>query len=154
MLTILAKEKPQRAGQAGEKELPSDIAPLLVLDASGRVRQTYCYWEKHRGGLTRLHSASKSYSPLAIHVLDQGSAKDSWQRNGDQLAMEVATLIDSKPDEPWLVISHKDARQVDPKASILREVQTDHSRVHFLHWGAHQATNAFDLPPGKSLTVM
>lgn len=123
--------------------LPSDLAPLLVLDASGRVRQTYSHWEKHRGGLKRLRSAPKSYDRLTISVLDQGGGKDSWHKNGDQLAMEVATLIDSKPDEEWLVIHHKDARGVDPKHLICSYLQTDPSRVQFLHWGVHQATNEF-----------
>ncbi|WP_170373468.1 hypothetical protein, partial [Ruegeria arenilitoris] len=123
--------------------LPSDLVPLLVLDASGRVRQTYSHWEKQRGTLKRLRSAPKSYDQLIISVLDQGGGKDSWHKNGDQLAMEVATLVDSKPDEEWLVIHHKDARGVDPKDLICSYMQTDPSRVHFLHWGAHQATNEF-----------
>jgi hypothetical protein len=121
--------------------VPSDLAPILVLDASGRVRQTYAHWEKQRGGLVRLRSATKRYDPLTINVLDQGGGKDSWRKQGDQLAREIATVIDSKPDEPWLVVHHKDARGVDPKAAILRWMRSDMSRVHFIHWGAHQATN-------------
>ena len=123
--------------------LPEDIAPLLVLDASGRVRKTYSQWETHKGGLVRLPPAPKNYGPLTIHVLDQGGGKDSWQQNADTLAREVATLIDTKPDEEWLVVHHKDARGVDPKAEILRWLSTDKARVHFIHWGAHQATNAY-----------
>lgn len=123
--------------------LPADITPLLVLDASGRVRQTYSHWEKLKGGLVRLRPAAKSYSALSIRVLDKGAGKDSWKKNGDQLAMEVATLIDSKPDETWLVIHHKDAYGIDPRRAILNEMKTRRDRVSFLHWGAHQGTNAF-----------
>lgn len=82
--------------------LPTDMAPLLVLDASGSVRETYRCWERYRGGLTRLASARKDYSALDVQVLDQGAAKDSWRENGERLAIEVAAVIDSKPDEPFV----------------------------------------------------
>ncbi|NSY39291.1 DEAD/DEAH box helicase family protein [Leisingera sp. ANG59] len=128
--------------------LPSDLAPLLVLDASGRVRHTYSAWEAHGYGLARLRSAPKDYAPLQIHLMDQGGGKDGWRRNGDQLAREVATVIDTKPDEPWLVVHHKVQAGVDPVGLIKGYVKkADLSRVSFLHWGAHQATNAFkDVP--------
>lgn len=123
--------------------VPNDLAPFLVLDASGRVRQTYAHWEQQRGGLVRLRSATKLYDPLTIHVLDQGGGKDSWQNNGDQLAREIATVIDSKPDEPWLVVHHKAAGKSDPEKAIKQWMDTDRSRVNFITWGKHQATNDF-----------
>lgn len=128
--------------------LPADIAPLLVLDASGRVRHTYSAWETHRGGLVRLSSAPKDYAPLQIHLMDQGGGKDGWRRNGDQLAREVATIIDTKPDDPWLIVHHKAQAGIDPVGLIQRYVErADLSQVNFLHWGTHQATNAFkDVP--------
>jgi hypothetical protein len=129
------------------------MAPLLVLDASGRVRRTYTQWQEQRGGLVQLPSAPKHYSPLTINVLDEGRGKDSWQTNSDHLAREVATVIDSKPGEPWLVVHHKDARGVDPKAEILRWIKTDAARVRFLHWGAHQTTNGYKNPPNVILAA-
>lgn len=123
--------------------IPTDLAPLLVLDASGRVRQTYHLWETEVGGLVRLKTAPKSYEGLTINVLDQGGGKDAWKREGDRLAMEVASVINAKPDEDWLVIHHKDAGGVDPKKEILSRIQGDRSRVHFVNWGAHKATNDF-----------
>lgn len=123
--------------------IPTDLAPLLVLDASGRVRQTYHLWETEVGGLVRLKTAPKSYEGLTINVLDQGGGKDAWKRGGDTLAMEVASVINTKPDEDWLVIHHKDAGGVDPKREILSRIQGDPSRVHFVNWGAHKATNDF-----------
>jgi hypothetical protein len=144
---ILQGRGKQRIALDIRDALPLDIAPLLVLDASGRVRRTYSQWQDQRGGLVQLASAPKHYGPLVINVLDQGGGKDGWQSNADQLAREVAIIIDSKPDEPWLVVHHKDARGVDPKAEILRWMKTDAARVRFLHWGAHQATNDYkDIP--------
>jgi hypothetical protein len=123
--------------------IPTDLAPLLVLDASGRVRQTYHLWETEVGGLGRLKTAPKSYEGLTINVLDQGGGKDAWKREGDRLAMEVASVINTKPDEDWLVIHHKDAGGVDSKKEIQSRIQGDPSRVHFVNWGAHKATNDF-----------
>lgn len=127
--------------------LPRDLAPMLVLDASGRVRRTYQQWEKQKGGLVRLSLAAKGYRDLRVHVLDQGGGKDSWRRNGEQLAREVATIIDSKPDEPWLVVHHKADGTIDPVEMIKPYVMTNCDRIRFLHYGRHQATNDFkDIP--------
>lgn len=123
--------------------IPNDLAPFLVLDASGRVRQTYAHWEKHRGGLVLLRSATKRYDSLTIHVLDQGGGKDCWKKKEDQLAQEIAMVIDSKPGEPWLVVHHMAAGKSDPKKAIKRWMKTDLSRIHFIHWGTHQATNDY-----------
>jgi hypothetical protein len=47
--------------------LPENLAPLVILDASGRVRTTYRQWRQNRGGLEWLATATKRYdidSPL------------------------------------------------------------------------------------------
>jgi hypothetical protein len=127
--------------------IPRDLAPILVLDASGRVRRTYQHWEHQKGGLVRLTSAVKDYRNLKVHVLDQGGGKDSWRRNGEQLAREVAALIDSKSEERWLVVHHKADGTIDPSGLIMRYVNTNPDRISFLHYGRHQATNDFkDIP--------
>ena len=48
--------------------LPDDLAPLLVLDASARVRQTYRWMEQRRGSAAGLTPATKNYEPLTIHA--------------------------------------------------------------------------------------
>jgi hypothetical protein len=52
--------------------------------------------------------------------------------------------IDSKPDERWLVVSHrKDARVGDTEGGITRLLnKTPRENVAFLTWGSHMATNA------------
>ena len=52
--------------------LPAGLAPMVVLDASGRVRETYRQWEENRGGLTRLSPAPKSYRNLTVHCWSTG----------------------------------------------------------------------------------
>jgi hypothetical protein len=55
--------------------LPEGLAPMVVLDASGRVRETYSQWEENRGGLTRLTAAPKRYDNLTVHRWRTGGGK-------------------------------------------------------------------------------
>lgn len=127
--------------------LPSDLAPILVLDASASARGTYSLWGEQLDGPARLPSAAKDYSPLRIHLMSKGAGKQAWRLGGDELAREVAAVIDHKPDEPFLVIHHRKKGGIDPAALIRRYMTTDVSRVSFLPWGRHQATNAYrDIP--------
>jgi hypothetical protein len=127
--------------------LPQDIVPLLVLDASARVRETYSLWEDQRGGLVRLPPAPKSYAPLTIHVWQTSGGKDAFRKNGDELVEGIANTIKTKPTERWLVVYHKGiGREIDRDVmSLLPGVDAD--AVRFLNWGAHEATNAYaDIP--------
>ncbi|WP_139280818.1 hypothetical protein [Shimia gijangensis] len=123
--------------------IPDDLAPAVILDASGRVRATYSQWKKQKKNLVRLPSATKSYQNLSVHVMNKGSGKTAWSNNGEELAQEVAHLIDTKPDEEWLVIHHKTS---DPERipNLIRGLMaTDTGRISFLNWGRHQGTNAY-----------
>lgn len=125
--------------------LPTDLAPMLVLDASGRVRHTYNDMATHRGNIHRLHSATKDYAPLTVAVWHTAGSKSGWQRRGPELVTGIATTILTKPDEDWLVVHHKHDRRV---LDVAREVAsrlptTTAAKVHYLTWGQHQATNAF-----------
>ena len=57
--------------------IPRDLAPVVVLDASGRVRATYSQWERAKGKLVRLHPAARSYQNLTVHVMDRGAGRRS-----------------------------------------------------------------------------
>ena len=95
----------------------------------------------------RLPSASKRYDALSIHVWDRGGGKSGFRKDGDLLVEGIASTILTRPDEPWLVVHHK-------KEGIDRDIEDEVRallpptvRVHFLHWGAHDATNAYaDVP--------
>ncbi|PCJ07940.1 MAG: hypothetical protein COB16_09655 [Rhodobacteraceae bacterium] len=123
--------------------LPSDFAPVAILDASGRVRYPYELWEKGPGGLVRLKDAPKSYCDLSIEVLEQGGSKSSWYSNGDQLFREIIAKLNTKPNERWLVIHQKDALQGKLPKHVQEMVQGAPDLISFLHWGAHQGTNAY-----------
>lgn len=129
--------------------LPSDLYPLLVLDASGRVRNTYTDVERHRRMLVRLRSAAKDYSPLKVHVWQTAGSKSGWQKRGAELVDGIVRTILSKPDEPWLIVHHKASQRVpDVPAEVLRQLPTDaRDRVSFITWGRHMAVNTFaDVP--------
>lgn len=142
-LPVFAGNGASRCILTTQNDLPADLAPILVLDASADIRQTYAVWGSTReDGPVRLPSARKDHSALQLHLMDKGGGKDSWRRGGDWLAWEIAMLINSKPNEDWLVVHHKAFGGVDPEQMIRRHLPASkRSRVRFLHWGTHQATN-------------
>jgi hypothetical protein len=127
--------------------IPFDLAPLVILDASGRVRTTYKWWEEQRNTLVRLPAAAKNYDRLTIHVWPTGGGAWAFQHEGayEILCKGIIDLINSS-DERWLVVCHK---LVEKRlaADIKRELRGDRNRVALTHWGAHRATNQYgDFP--------
>lgn len=124
--------------------LPEGFAPLLITDASGRVRTTYRQWEDDRGGLVVLKEAKKTYANLTVHVWNKGGGKSAFASDkGGELVNGIAAAINSKPYEKWLVVHHKASGLVQIEADVLSQVTGDKSRVQFVNWGRHQATNEF-----------
>jgi hypothetical protein len=75
--------------------------------------------------------------------MEKGGSKSSWNADGEALAKEVASRIDSKPDKPWLGIYLKAACGGAVPDMIRGLVNTDPERISFLNWGQHQGTNAY-----------
>ena len=128
--------------------LPPDLAPLLVLDASARVRKTYEFVEGHRGGLVKLPVAVKDYSPLRVHTWDVAGGKSGWGKQGDYLLNGIVGTILERPDERWLVIHHMSGPRVpNIPAQVRRRLKDPRVAVEFLTWGQHMATNLYaDFP--------
>jgi hypothetical protein len=136
-----------------QETIPDDFAPLLICDASGRVRDTYNSMERDRGNLVRLPRAYKSYKNLTVHLWDRGGGKGAYadEQTRPVLIEGIAKTLDTKPDQEWLVIHHlehdKDA-DGKPRKTVKDEVEallqkTPHANVKWLTWGRHMATNAF-----------
>lgn len=123
--------------------LPQDLKPVLVLDASARVRATYQLWSRHRGDLIRLSSAQKDYSGLTINVWSRSGGKDAFANDGGVIADGVASTIRTKPREEWLIIHHKPTVDFDFEKMVRARLSSDPIPVHFLTWGQHDATNKF-----------
>ncbi len=131
------------------ESLPDDLAPLVILDASGRVATTYSWWETHRGSLSRLKAGHKRYDNLTIHVWRIGGGASAFKSDNDNFALRrsgIVQTIKSKLIEPWLVVCHKTHEQ-QLKAEIEAELIGTGVSVAFTHWGLHRATNQYrDIP--------
>ncbi|WP_027155325.1 hypothetical protein [Mesorhizobium sp. WSM2561] len=144
--------------------LPPDLAPMLVLDASGDLRQTYDFWERYRQTLVRLPSPKKSYKGLTIHHDNTAAGKHLFSsrkgkdnKQAQRVADDVAKIIAEIPSgERVLVITHKwetyrhrqtdEDRPKDHTLPALVEKRLNPARVPFvayLHYGRHTATNDY-----------
>lgn len=130
---------------------PADLSPILILDASGRVRTTYADIEKERGTLVRLKTSPKHYGPLTVNVWTTGGGKGSFRRNGDKLIEGIAATINTKPNEEWLVVVHKATRDGNVGERIRDLVDAGRDKVHVLTWGSHSATNDYSHVPNVIL---
>jgi hypothetical protein len=144
-----------------EEFLPKDLAPMLILDASGGHRKTYEFWHQHRGGLEFLHSPQKQYLGLTIHHWNEGSGRTAHMTDkAYMLARGIAKTINAEvpPDAEVLVIHfkpdkpRKPRRGVVPKpkgaipdmeAEIKSLITGNGNRVKCCNWGRHTATNAY-----------
>jgi hypothetical protein len=129
--------------------LPPDLAPLLVLDASIRVRKTYSLMQRHRGSMVELKAAVKNYAPLTIHTWQTSGSKSGFEKNADELAKGIATAVMTKPTEQWLAVVHMTGGRVkDVDQAIRRHLPDDVSHnLKTITWGTHMARNDFsDVP--------
>jgi hypothetical protein len=131
-----------------EETLAADLAPVLVLDASVRVRTVYELWRQKRGGIKMLPAAAKRYDNHTIHVWNTSGAKTGFENNREQLIEGIAKTIRTKPGEEWLIVHHKDKKRGEDFASEVRAwLHGDEVKTHFLNWGAHDAINHYaDVP--------
>lgn len=125
------------------ESLPADLQPVMVLDASARVRATYDFWDRHRGGMQRLPSATKSYAGLTIGVWDRGGGKDAFSYDAPTIAEGVTKTIKTRATEEWLVVHHKATANFDFEKLVKQRLSADAGKVRFVTWGRHDATNDF-----------
>lgn len=132
--------------------MPKGLEPLVVLDASGRegIRATYAKWQNQHGGIKMLASAAKSYKNLTVHCWNTSGGKSAFRRDGKTLLEGVVKTIKEQPTEPWLVIYHHDGIGMDFRAEVEKRI-AGKTRVEFLHWGEHQATNCYSHIPNVIL---
>ena len=130
--------------------LPRDFYPVVILDASGRVRTIYEFWQTDRRDLVILATAHKRYDNLTIHVWNRGGGKSAFRSQSSALIEGIAATINTKTDEPWLVILHKEdeghfSRQkcIPDLMKLIGDLVTKPDSVASLTWGNEKATNEF-----------
>lgn len=123
--------------------LPADFMPVVILDASGRVRSTYRVWEEAGGPLRHLPTAVNDYGRLHVNLWERAVGKEALRKPGtiEDTAKAVAEVIDADPASNWLVVCYKD----QPIEGLVKNaLAVDHGdRLQFLTWGRHLGTNEF-----------
>lgn len=125
------------------RTLPEDLLPLVVLDASARVRKTYDLMAEVMP-VRRLPSATKDYSALTIRVWRRGGGKVSMRNKEKftELVQVLSGLVTDEGGKGWLVVGHKAAHDIpDLGEAMRRQLGAEASNVAFLTWGQHSATN-------------
>lgn len=132
-----------------KETLPNDLAPMVILDASGRVRTAYRDMEVERRTLAPLASAPKLYDRLTVNVWGRGGGKGSFKKDAQGLCLGIAKTVDTKPSERWLIVCHKPGDKIGDTEHTVRSLLTNtpQEAVQFITWGNHSATNEFaDVP--------
>jgi hypothetical protein len=126
--------------------LPDDLAPLIVMDASIRVRSLYQVWAHDRGNVEFLPAASNSYDNLVINVWKRASGRGILATPADRgdILRKVADLINAKAAEGWIVICPLDNGLSGVIIqSELNALLKEPDNVDFVTWGRHVGTNTF-----------
>ena len=126
-------------------ELPADFAPVFVLDGSGRLKHSYRLHETYRNNLIRLQSYQHDYCNLTVHLWDKASGKTNMSdaAHCEAIADAAAAKI-NEDEEEWLVITHKGDGKHNIRKLVRDRIKVDPSRVRFIHWGIHKATNEYN----------
>jgi hypothetical protein len=130
-----------------ENTLPFDLKPIVICDASGRVRQTYPHWSKARGDLVALRHGPKHYGPLTLNIWEVGGGKSAWKANTDELLRGIVATVNSKPNEEFLILHHMFKEgwfNIDVPERVKALAKNPH-RLKFAHWGGedYRATNKY-----------
>lgn len=140
------------------ESLPNDLRPCLITDASAKFRGTYSLYEKYQGGTVRLASehSCKRFDPLTVRVLNRSTSKETYSnpKEIEKVAEDVSSVIMSRPSEDFLVVVTVSNYQKMSRAILDKLPKIQHSKVHFLTWGRHTATNRFKTIPNVILTSL
>ena len=143
-------------------EIPRSLMPVLVTDASAKVNPSYAQMARNVP-LVWLQDAPKTYHNMTIRIVPTAASRSVYRdtktfRGRDLIDMAVRYIEAVPRGEDVLVIGYKgrfvirgidpttikDAKDATIKVAIEARLKPeDRSRVHFLAYGQHTATNAF-----------
>jgi hypothetical protein len=129
-----------------EDHIAADLAPMLILDASGEHRRTYPHWRRYSGRVRHLSSPQKNYEGATWHHWDHPAGHGQWHPKStawQPIIEAVAAEIAQIPEGESVLLFHylPDAHTVDVPALIRKKLPG--REVHFRNWGRHAATNSF-----------
>src|SRR6185437_13699313 len=134
-------------------EIPRSLMPVVVTDASAKVNASYAQMAR-RVRVEWLKDAPKTYRNMSLRVVPTAASRSVYRdqktfRGRDLIDMAVR-YIESVPGDAVLVIGYKgrfNIRGVGPTtlqdAITFRLKPEDRSRVHYVAYGRHTATNEF-----------
>jgi hypothetical protein len=127
------------------KPLPTDFMPVIVFDASARLRDTYRLQEQFQGNVVRMAGVEHSYADTSIHLckVPIGTDKLADPVHRGEILTAAADLINSDPDADWLVIHHMAKTGRYDIEAELKGLLNDKRQARFIHWGSHYGSNAY-----------
>lgn len=124
-------------------QLPDDLAPCIIMDASANLRAVYKDWASRTGKVEFLPVAGVSYRNLTLHWWNVGANKSTLIKDSERAKVigVVAATINGKPDEEWLVVHPMEVRG----CSIMDELEAGlhQANAQFVHWGRHLGRNEY-----------
>jgi len=130
--------------------VPDDLAPLIVLDASANISDTYRIWANRDSRVMILPPEWADYSKLTLHWWEEGAGKSTLSRREyrERIVGAVTDLLNSKSTAKSLVVLGLDvvANINGPGYSLKDEIEkllSDSENVEFVHWGRHVGTNDY-----------
>lgn len=127
--------------------IPTDMAPLFVLDASARLTRRYGDWSAYGMKVEFLEPAPVHYGNLAVHWWDKGCGQTAMRNADSKLAImtAVADLINSKPKESFLLVMGKEFCIIGPDGGPMVPGElssvTNAERIAVTTWGRHLSSN-------------
>lgn len=126
---------------------PEDLGPLLILDASGPLRQVYTDWSTERKNLRGLYSPKKLYNGLTVHLWNKGSGNGQFDPKNDarfDLYDGFIKELKSFPEgTQTLFVCKKPSARIANIEVEITELLPWRSDYHFRTWGLHTATNDY-----------
>jgi hypothetical protein len=125
------------------RQLPSDLAPLFVFDASARVSATYTLMEKAGLPMERLPVVPLSYENASFFALRKGASRSTMKDGArrSEIVQQVADTIAHRAAEDWLIVYPQDSTFDLPVE--IRSACPSAKSIEFIYWGDHRAKNEY-----------
>lgn len=132
------------------RTLPTDLAPMFVLDASARLTERYKALPAHGFKVVELDPVQLSYERLNVHIWNQAAGKTTLHNQNERARIfdGIAQAANGKPDEAFLIVMAKEHCGVDGDGTTtlpdaLAALIERPERVSVCNWGRHVGTNAY-----------